>query len=288
MTTSTRYDFSAEHKYSYERDGFLILEDFLSPSDCELLINRTHELMTQLGDAHSRPFFSTVNNHHARSQYFLTSGDKIRLFYEENSINEKGQLITAPHLSINKIGHALHDLDPIFNNISRSHKMATLVNKLGIADPLLVQSMVICKQPYIGGEVVCHQDSTFLYVEGQPITGFWFALEDADIENGCLWALPGAHKCLLKARMHRNDHDQIYIETYDESGWPENNMRPLEVSKGSLIVLHGLLPHMSKINLSPRSRLAYTLHIMSGQFSFAADNWLRRNPEMPFQGFTTS
>ena len=38
--------------------------------------------------------------------------------------------------------------------------------------------MYIFKQPRIGGEVVCHQDSTFLYTEPESAIGFWLAIED--------------------------------------------------------------------------------------------------------------
>ena len=54
--------------------------------------------------------------------------------------------------------------------------------------------MYIFKQPGIGGEVGCHQDATFLYTEPMTVTGFWFAIEDATLENGCLWAAPGGHQ----------------------------------------------------------------------------------------------
>jgi phytanoyl-CoA hydroxylase len=50
--------------------------------------------------------------------------------------------------------------------------------------------MYIFKQPRIGGEVTCHQDSAFLYNDPISIAGLWFALEDATTENGCLWAIP--------------------------------------------------------------------------------------------------
>ena len=45
---------------------------------------------------------------------------------------------------------------------------------IGFKDPLLLQSMYIFKQPKIGGEVVCHQDSTFLITEPESTVGFWF------------------------------------------------------------------------------------------------------------------
>jgi hypothetical protein len=71
---------------------------------------------------------------------------------------------------------------------------------VGMADPRLIQSMYIFKQPRIGGEVVCHQDSTFLYTEPKSCVGLWFALEDATVENGCMWGLPGRHREGLRKR----------------------------------------------------------------------------------------
>ena len=50
------------------------------------------------------------------------------------------------------------------------------------------------QQPGIGGEVVPHQDNSFLYTDPPTCTGLWLALEDATITNGCLWAIPGSQK----------------------------------------------------------------------------------------------
>lgn len=52
------------------------------------------------------------------------------------------------------------------------------------------------QQPGIGGEVVPHQDNSFLYTEPRSCTGLWLALEDANITNGCIWAIPGSHKSI--------------------------------------------------------------------------------------------
>lgn len=57
--------------------------------------------------------------------------------------------------------------------------------------PLHSQSMLIFKQPFVGGEVVPHQDSSFLATAPLSCVGTWLALEDASRHNGCLWALPG-------------------------------------------------------------------------------------------------
>ena len=97
------------------------------------------------------------------AQYFSESGDKIRFFFEENAFLADGALKQSKEESINKIGHALHDLDPVFSEFSKTNAIKELVAELSIQRPLLLQSMYIFKQPRIGGEVTCHQDSTFLY-----------------------------------------------------------------------------------------------------------------------------
>jgi phytanoyl-CoA hydroxylase len=145
--------------------------------------------------------------------------------------------------------------------------------------------MYIFKQPNIGGEVTCHQDSTFLYTEPQQIVGLWFALEDASVENGCLWAIPGGHKLGLKSRWLRGVEAGMRFDVFDQTPWPEEKLIPLEVSKGSVIILNGLLPHKSLANRSSKSRHAYTLHVISGDCSYPETNWLQRSPQMPLRGF---
>jgi len=260
----------------YRDAGFLVLEDFASEEECDQLRQRAEELVHEFDPAEVVSIFSTREQNRLTDDYFMTSGDKIRFFFEENAFNDDGTLKYEKERSINKIGHALHDLDPVFERFSRSAKVQELAEALGLERPLLVQSMYIFKQPNIGGEVTCHQDSTFLYTEPTEILGLWFALEDATIDNGCLWAIPGGHERGLKSRWKRSQNGGMEFEIYDEAPWPENELVPLEVSKGSLILLDGLLPHCSFENRSPRSRHAYTLHLIHSEAKYPADNWLQR------------
>src|SRR3546814_15706462 len=89
--------------------------------------------------------------------------------------------------------------------------------------------MYIFKQPHIGGEVGWHQDSTFLYTDSLSVVGLWFALEDATLENGCLWALPGAHKGPLRERWRRTD-GALAIAGMDDKHWPPAGV-PLDQPK---------------------------------------------------------
>jgi len=267
----------------YNRDGFLVLEDFVTAEACDALRARAEELVRDFDPTGIVSIFSTREQTRTSDDYFLESGDKIRFFFEENAFNPDGTLKQSKERSINKIGHALHDLDPAFDSFSRMPQLAQLISDLGLTNPLLLQSMYIFKQPRIGGEVTCHQDATFLYTEPLKLVGLWFALEDATIENGCLWAIRGGHKLGLKSRFLRAEGGGTRFEAVDDVVWPDENLEPLEVKKGTLIVLHPLLPHLSRENRSSKSRHAYTLHIIDGSTHYPKENWLQR--EMPARGF---
>jgi len=274
-------------RQDYERDGFVILEGFVGHAACDALIERAGELVAAF-----RPdtisIFSTHEQTRTSDDYFLESGDKIRCFFEEDAFSPDGSLTRPVDLAINKIGHALHDLDPVFSRFSRDPKLAELAAALGLAQPLLLQSMYIFKQPLIGGEVTAHQDHTFLWTDPPTVMGLWFALEDATVANGCLWARAGGHAEPPRKRFHRVPGGGTAFEILDDRALPLDGMVPLEAPKGTCIVLHGLLPHQSGANRSARSRQAYSLHVIDAHASYRADNWLQRGPDLPLRGFASN
>ena len=270
----------------FEQDGYLILEDFVSLEACESLRERASEIVEDFDPVDSVSIFTTNDQIRHSDRYFLESGDKIRCFFEEESFGKNGKLLKAKKFSINKIGHAMHDLDPVFAKFSRTAELAMIAKDLGFEDPGILQSMFIFKQPKIGGEVSCHQDSTFLYTEPLSVKGFWFALEDSTQDNGCLWAIPGAHKNGLKSRFYRSENGEgTEMEVFDDLVWETSKLVPLEARTGTMVLLHGLLPHMSYANRSSRTRHAYSLHLIDKDAHYSKLNWLQRPPEMPLRGF---
>ena len=261
----------------YDRDGFLVLERFLSSGDCDALQERAAVLVAAFDPGSNRTVFSARDQAHARARYFQESGSTIRFFFEEQATDE------PTGLALNKIGHALHDLDPVFDRVSRRPGLADLAKALGFVQPLLLQSMYLFKQPRIGAEVGWHQDATYLHTQPSTVTGFWIALDDADRDNGCLLALAGAHRGPLRERFHRRG-TELVTSRLDTTPWPYSEPVALEVPRGSLIVLHGLLPHASGTNRSNRPRHAYALHLIDGEAAYDSDNWLQR-PDLPLRGF---
>ncbi|MHA1524555.1 MAG: phytanoyl-CoA dioxygenase family protein [Alphaproteobacteria bacterium] len=270
---------------AFDTDGFLILENFVSAEECDTLVQRMALLVDPFDPGALKSVFDTTDQGHARDRYFRDSGDKIRYFFEPGAFDASGALVADKHQGLNKVGHALHDLDPVFDAFCRTGKLAALVGALNVADPGLIQSMFMFKSPRIGGEVTWHQDATFLSTTPESCIGLWFALEDATRENGCLFGLPGAHLAGVKERYHYNAAGELVMQVANPAPWPVAGQVALEAPRGTLIVLHGAAPHYSGPNLSPKPRRAFALHVIDRQAHWRADNWLRRGPDMPVRGF---
>lgn len=266
----------------WNNNGYLIIENFKTHKECDELINRSKELIEEQDFNNQQSVFDTVSQSHNDDNYFLESGDKIRYFFEEKANLDEENVKTNKQYIVNKIGHALHDLDDKFIAFSKNEQLDQIARAIGFQDPLLLQSMYIFKQPKIGGEVVCHQDSTFLITEPESTVGFWFALEDANKDNGCLQVASGGHKGPLR-KLFKRENNQMKMEELSNEPFPETDTF-VEVKKGTLVLLHGRLPHYSCENKSPNSRHAYTIHAIDGKSKYLDYNWLQR-PDLKLQGF---
>ncbi|CAK9878011.1 unnamed protein product [Sphagnum jensenii] len=272
---------SEEQKSFFESEGYLIIPDFASDEECTTLISRMDELLEAFDPA-AISIFSTKNQKKYMDKYFDDSASNISFFFEEKAHDGEGRLKQPKKLSINKVGHALHDLDPDFRSFSRSDKVLAVVSSLNYKRPAPIQSMYIFKQPGIGGEVVPHQDNTFLYSEPLSCVGLWVALEDATVENGCLWVLPKSHKLGLARRFLK---DSSGVRFDNEPGtYDKNEFIPVEVKAGSLVLLDGNLVHQSFENTSPKSRQAYSVHVVETKDCiWAEQNWLQRRADFPLE-----
>jgi hypothetical protein len=309
----------------FNENGYLLIPDALSQDTVKELLQDTNTMLEEFSLAdHPMTKFATGGDDgegHVGDSYFLESGDKVRYFFEEGmysnstsiafpsidlrleAFDKAGNLTKPKERAINKIGHYLHELSPSFRKISLSTRNAAIARSLGFRDPQCLQSMVICKQPQIGAEVRPHQDSTFLYTDPPSAVGWWYALEDATAENGCLSFAAGSHKrAPVTKRFVRTGKDGGAEGTgfIDNEGaqFPEALQREQngatngevedeqytmgEVKAGTLVLIHGNILHRSEKNSSDKSRFIYTFHVIEGEQPYDKKNWL----QPPEKGFS--
>ena len=282
---------NSQHLSEFDKNGFLVLPDFIQTEDLSDLIKAAEELVKTFDvSQHPLTTFETSHVRQNHSDYFLQSGDTIRFFLEESAVKD-GKLDLEPRLSVNKIGHALHELNPVYRRFSSNESIKAIARSFQYKDPRILQSMLIFKQPKIGGPVTLHQDSTFLFTEPLSAIGFWFALEDCTPTNGCLWFLPGSHKThpvtrrFVRSKQLGTEFINIDTPEIPVSHVDEQEYVCVPVKAGSLVLIHGSVIHKSEANLSDKSRWAYAFHIIEGEDAgcqYPTNNWLQPSANIPF------
>lgn len=172
-----------------------------------------------------------------RDKYFIESGDKVRYFFESGAIGGNNELLVPEEYSLNKVGHALAVEHPVFRKYTFDNRIRELCWQLGMQRPAIAQSMYMYKNPDVGGEVFSHQDGTYLYTEPSSVVGFWVALQDATLENGCLKFIRASHKNGIHRRFIRNpDKSSSDILIYDRPQpiYQLSNFTAYPVKKGEM------------------------------------------------------
>ncbi|KAL4429247.1 hypothetical protein ABPG74_022127 [Tetrahymena malaccensis] len=277
--------FTESHLKDFQENGATIVHNAASEEMVEQLINQCKKIMKSTNFMEKKVCFSKGELEVAQS--FINSGDQIGFFFEPNVFDEHNNLKVPEDQVLNKMGHALHDLDPVFEKFSYTPLIQYILYQLGYQKPQCIQSMYIFKNQKVGTPVAPHADNTFLMTVPQSSAlGFWFALHDATIDNGCMWGIQGSHKNPTTHFYYRNDTGDKLFYTGQEKKYDVSKAVPIEVKRGSMFVFHGDYIHLSKHNQSSFPRHAYALHFIDSQgHRWHERNWLQRRPHLPFRDY---
>ncbi|KAL7074482.1 hypothetical protein ACQ4LE_006681 [Meloidogyne hapla] len=277
--------------------GFVRIDGVFNKQEVEEMREEMKKIIEKFDPSkHPKAIFTSNEEKHVSDHYFLDSVDKISFFYEEGAIDENnGKLIVEKEKALNKVGHALHWINPIFRHFTFHERIKKIIKILSIQkSPKIAQSMYIFKQPKIGGNVNEHVDSTFLHTKNpEGLIGIWIALDNAKIENGCLYFVPKSHKDFVDQTKNykfvRNQenidkNEGPFLEFIGEKTQINAKYIPIECESGSLLLIHGNVLHKSEKNTSNSQRHVYAFHLidLDENDKWKNTNWLQENNEYKF------
>lgn len=127
-----------------------------------------------------------------------------------------------------------------------------------------MQSMLFVKGPGKAGQA-WHQDEFYIPTRDRSLTGVWIAIDDATIENGCLWIVPGRPGHMMR-RVKNDSGEYADVDTIDVSQYGPEGPMPVEVQSGSVVFFNGYTLHSSQRNKTTDCfRTALVNHYMSAE-----------------------
>ena len=162
--------------------------------------------------------------------------------------------------------HFPHKISGLFREYVAHPSITRVLTEIIGPNVKCMQSMIFMKSKGTPGQA-WHQDEVFIPTTDRSLVGAWIALDQATIDNGCLWVIPGSHRpgVLWDLRPHQ---DPRFDDAPESFGFPfdEDAAVPVEVERGSIIFFHGHLLHRSLPNLAPSGyRRSYVNHYMSAE-----------------------
>jgi ectoine hydroxylase-related dioxygenase (phytanoyl-CoA dioxygenase family) len=275
---------------SYDQHGIILLKNYINTNHVTTVLDEIDIIQTDAKKDIAQNWnnkvvcfysknpsaSSNTTRDYVTESYFQKSSQKAHVFYE-----------TINHIRVvNRIGHGMHLIDKytnIQNVVYHNPMLLTLLKGLAYQKPVCHLSVYIPKHPRgIGSEVRPHQESSFAYTEPTSVTVLWLALEDACIDNACMYGIPGSHRWPLKWISQVNHHQKtreflllnnIHIPDFITE---KSQYIPLEVKAGDALLFHGNFVHCSPANHSTRSRRALSFQFLETAGVHYPDfNWLQ-------------
>ncbi|RWS28511.1 hypothetical protein B4U80_12789 [Leptotrombidium deliense] len=272
---------------NYFKKGFVVLPKFLSSDEVKLMNDSWYKIVDKYVDESEAQLIRNVGESYGKSGYEIPQKE-VNVVYDKKAVDEDRKLLGSKFKGIHTIGNDLHNKFEAFKNVVFSEEVKTILKALQIGAPTVTTSTTLHKWPLTSSEVPAHQDESFLVAEPHGhITGFWFSLTDATLQNGCLEFVPMSHRTVpLKTTFIFTENGLKCIGKQDYlSEVKDSDFEQFPVEKGTLVVFNGLTVHKSKPNETnePRHSFQFLLYDKS-KAVWHKDNYVR---ESRFHKFTT-
>jgi len=160
--------------------------------------------------------------------------------------------------------HFPHKISSVIHAYLSHQKIVDVLKNIISPNVKCMQSMLFVKGPGKAGQS-WHQDEFYIPTRDRSLTGAWIAIDDASVENGCLWIIPGRPKYMMR-RVDNSSNEYADVDTIDVSEYGADGPIPVEVEKGSVVFFDGYTLHSSKRNKTIDSfRTALVNHYMSAE-----------------------
>lgn len=227
-----------EQLAAYHRDGYIAVEDLVPLNGVAALSTRLREY-THGG----RPL------------------KDIRIQVEPRVA--RGELaVEHPGDGIRKLDHLVQE-DELFRQLGLNDNVVGIIEQILGTDLKMFRNTLLMKPPEVGSQKGMHQDSPYWPIEPMELCSCWFALDDANEENGCMGVLPGGHKKGPLPHRHVTDDYVMEEHCYD---FRDMVLSPLRAGGG--LFFHSLIPHYTAPNRSTRWRRAIALSYMSARSGY--------------------
>jgi phytanoyl-CoA hydroxylase len=254
---------SAEHLARYAEDGYLAFNSFLSPAEVDAFNAGLHEMVGSLvarvrsGELQpKRGGWEGMKNY---SGWAIDEKDGLGILLEpEVELDFRTATVEQVENSFRKLSSTTKG-HPLFKGMSEDPRLIGMLEALLGPKPIYYGDMALCKPARIGTDKPWHQDSAYFPYEpfGHGV-GVWIALDDAELENGCMQVLRGAHKMGPKKHVHLTDC------TIQPGRVDVSEATPIEMRAGGIMLFSPLLPHFTPPNRSDKRRRAFQLFYRAG------------------------
>ncbi|WP_412756707.1 phytanoyl-CoA dioxygenase family protein [Legionella bozemanae] len=287
--------------YSYNQNGIIVLKEFINQVELTDLLNEIaiiqHDAELDIAQNWNNEivcFYSknplkpeSEPKDYVTEPYFQSSSHKGHVFYE---------VIDSVRV-INRIGHGMHLIEKysmMQQTVYKNPMLRLIFKGIGFRRPICHLSVYIPKYPHgLGSEVRPHQESTFAYTEPTSVVVLWLALEDACIENACMYGIMGSNRWPLKWVSRVNHQlktrqfaplNEVYIPDFTTENYCYT---PLEVKAGDALLFHGNFVHCSPVNNSSYSRKALSFQFIETLgVNYPKSNWLKSPNHAYLYGLT--